>query len=205
MKKIYRNITDILRLNRFIVLAVVILCLLTSGLSLGLLHHYQEKLLNSAFAIGANGTVVPLKLVDQKDKREVEALAHIDRFHRLFYGIDGTDYRSHLEKALWLGDATVDAIYRQKKLDGVYNRLVQFSLRQQIDQVDIELDLNSEPYGFQARTLFEVHRGTVTDRYQLDTSGKLITVDRNFPHNPHGLLIIDFYEDSLRKLEPQTK
>ena len=43
MKKIYRNITDILRLNRFIVLAVVILCLLTSGLSLGLLHHYQEK------------------------------------------------------------------------------------------------------------------------------------------------------------------
>ena len=110
MKKIYRNITDILRLNRFIVLAVVILCLLTSGLSLGLLHHYQEKLLNSAFAIGANGTVVPLKLVDRKDKREVEALAHIDRFHRLFYGIDGTDYRSHLEKAIWLGDASVDAI-----------------------------------------------------------------------------------------------
>ena len=176
MKKIYRNITDILRLNRFIVLAVVILCLLTSGLSLGLLHHYQEKLLNSAFAIGANGTVVPLKLVDRKDKREVEALAHIDRFHRLFYGIDG-----------------------------VYNRLVQFSLRQQIDRVDIELDLNSEPYGFKTRTLFEVHRGTITDRYQLDTSGKLITVDRNFPHNPHGLLIIDFYEDSLRKLEPQTK
>ena len=205
MKKIYRNITDTLRLNRFIVLAVVILCLLTSGLSLGLLHHYQEKLLNSAFAIGGDGAIVPLQLVDQQQKREVEALAHIDRFHRLFYGIDGTDYRDHLEKALWLGDASVDAIYRQKRSDGVYNRLVQFSLRQRIDQVDIELDLKSEPYGFRASTLFEVHRGMVTDRYQLDTSGKLINVDRNFPHNPHGLLIIDFYEDSLRKLKPQTK
>ncbi|MBW8242550.1 conjugal transfer protein TraK [Muricauda oceani] len=205
MKKVYKNITDVLRLNRFIVLAVVILCLLTSGLSLGLLYHYQKKLLNSAFAIGGDGAIVPLQLVDQQQKREVEALTHIDRFHRLFYGIDGTNYRDHLEKALRLGDASVDAIYRQKRSDGVYNRLLQFSLRQQIEQVEIELDLKSEPYGFRARTLFEVHRGTVTDRYQLDTSGKLINVDRNFPHNPHGLLIIDFYEDSLRKLKPQTK
>lgn len=61
MKKVYKNITDVLRLNRFIVLAVVVLCLLTSGLSMGLLYHYQEKLLNAAFAIGADGTIVPLE------------------------------------------------------------------------------------------------------------------------------------------------
>lgn len=205
MKKVYKNITEVLRLNRFIVLAVVILCLLTSGISMGLLYHYQEKLLNAAFVIGEEGTIVPLELVGQEEKREVEALAHIDLFHRLFYGIDDTNYRDHLDKALWLGDASVDAIYRQKKSDGVYNRLLQFSLRQQVAQVDIELDLDKEPYRFRARTVFEVHRGTVTDRYQLDTSGELITVDRNFPHNPHGLLITDFFEDSLRQLEPQNK
>ena len=47
MKKVYKNITDVLRLNRFIVLAVVVFCLLTSGISMGLLYHYQEKLLIS--------------------------------------------------------------------------------------------------------------------------------------------------------------
>jgi len=203
MKNTYKNITDILRLNRFIVLAVVSLCLLSSGLSLGLLYHYQEKLLNSAFAIQSDGSVLPLELVDERENREVEALAHIDRFHRLFYGIDGTNYRAQLKKALWLGDASVDAIYRQKQSDGVYNRLLQFSLRQEVVQVRIELDLDNEPYEFQVRIVFEVNRGTVTDRYQLDTSGKLVTVDRNFPYNPHGLLITNFFEDSLRKLEPQ--
>ncbi|RIV37528.1 conjugal transfer protein TraK [Flagellimonas lutimaris] len=205
MKEVYKNITDVLRFNRFIVLAVVILCLLTSGLSIGLLFHYQEKLLNAAFAIGPEGSILPLQLVSQQEKREVEALSHIDRFHRLFYGIDDSNYGDHMDKALWLGDASVDAIYRQKKSDGVYNRLLQFSLRQQVVRVDIELDLDYEPYRFQARTVFEVHRGTVIDRYQLNTTGELIVVDRNFPHNPHGLLITDFFEDSLRKLETQTK
>ncbi len=203
MKTVYKNITNILRLNRFIVLAVVALCLLTSSFSLGLLYHYQEKLLNSTFAIQNDGSVLPLVLVDQRENRKVEALAHIERFHRLFYGIDGTNYRVRLEKSLWLGDASVDAVYRQKRSDGVYNRLLQFSLRQDVVQVDIELDLDQEPYAFRARTVFEVNRGTVTDHYQLDTSGELVIVDRNFPHNPHGLLITNFFEDSLRKLEPQ--
>lgn len=203
MKSTYMNITDILRLNRLIVLAVVMGCLLSSVLSLGLLYHYQEKFLNSAFAIQSDGSILQLKLVDQKENREVEALAHIDRFHRLFYGIDGTNHKAHLAKALWLGDASVDAIYRQKRMDGVYNRLLQFSLRQNIVQVDVELDLDQEPYVFRARTLFEVNRGTVTDRYRLDTSGELIHVDRNFPHNPHGLLITNFFEDLLLKIETQ--
>ncbi|MBC73571.1 MAG: conjugal transfer protein TraK [Muricauda sp.] len=202
MKNTFRNITDILRLNRFIVLTVVSLCLLCSGLSLGLLYHYQEKLLNSAFMVRSDGSILPLELVDQQENREVEALAHIDRFHRLFYGIDGINYRARLEKALWLGDASVDAIYRQKKMDGVYNRLLQFSLRQEIIQVDIELNLDHEPYGFRATILFEVNRGTATDRYRLDTSGELIHIDRNFPHNPHGLLITQYFENSLRKIEP---
>ena len=202
MKNTFRNITDILRLNRFIVLTVVSLCLLCSGLSLGLLYHYQEKLLNSAFMVRSDGSILPLELVEQRENREVEALAHIDRFHRLFYGIDGINYRARLEKALWLGDASVDAIYRQKKMDGVYNRLLQFSLRQEIIQVDIELNLDHEPYGFRATILFEVNRGTATDRYRLDTSGELIHIDRNFPHNPHGLLITQYFENSLRKIEP---
>lgn len=203
MKNTYKNITEILRLNRFIVLATVVLCLLSSGLSLGLFYHNQEKFLNSAFVVSTDGTVIPLELVDQQENREVEALAHIDRFHRLFYGIDGTNYRTRLEKALWLADASVVAIYRQKRSDGVYNRLLQFSLRQEVVTLDIELDLDQEPYGFRARTVLEVNRGTVTDRYRLDTSGELVLVDRNFPNNPHGLLITHFFEDALRKLEPQ--
>ncbi|MEC7263363.1 MAG: conjugal transfer protein TraK, partial [Bacteroidota bacterium] len=49
--------------------------------------------------------------------------------------------------------------------------------------------------------VLQIHRGSVTDTYELVTSGHLLQVERNFPHNPHGLLITDFFENSLRKLE----
>ncbi|SNY99538.1 conjugal transfer protein TraK [Flagellimonas pacifica] len=205
MKNTYKNISDILRLNRFIVLAVTALCLLTSGFSLWMAHQAQRTLLESAFAVNTDGSVIPLKLVKQRENLEVEARSHLQLFHQYFYGIDESNYEKNLEKALWLGDSSVDEAYRQKRAEGVYNRLLQYSLVEKIIDIEIQLNLSDEPYGFQVETLFEIDRGSVTDGYQLITTGKLIHVDRHFPNNTHGLLITDFFEKSLRKLENQDK
>ena len=200
MKRSYKNITEILQLNRFIVLAVTMLCLLTSGFSLWTAHRAQRTLLESAFAVNTDGSVIPLKLILQRENLEVEARSHLQLFHQYFYGIDESNYEKNIEKALWLGDSSVDEAYRQKRADGVYNRLLQYSLVEKIVEIDIRLDMAQEPYGFQVKTVFEIDRGAITDRYQLITEGKLIHVDRHFPNNTHGLLITDFFEKSLRKI-----
>lgn len=200
MKTTYKNITDVLRLNRFIVLAMVVLCLLTSGFSLWTAHRANRLMLDSAFAVNTDGSIIPLTLVDERENLEVEARSHLNLFHNYFYGIDESNYKRNLEKALWLGDSSVDEAYRQKRAEGVYNRLLQYSLVEKIITIDIQLDLAKEPYGFQVKTLFEIDRGAVTDKYQLITTGKLIHVDRHFPNNTHGLLITDFFERSLRKI-----
>jgi len=201
MKKTYINITDILRLNRYIVLAVTTLCLFTSAFSLWTAHRAQRTLLESAFAVNTDGSIIPLKLVDQRENLEVELRHHVHLFHQLFYGLDESNYERNLEKALWLGDASVDEAYRQKRADGIYNRLLQYSLIQKVLEVDIDLEMTQGGWtSFRTKTIFEIRRGSVTDTYELMTSGNLIQVDRNFPHNPHGLLITDFYENTLRKL-----
>lgn len=197
----YKNITEILRLNRFIVLAVTTLCLLTSGFSLWTAHRAQRTLLESAFAVNTDGSVIPLKLVEKRENLEVEARSHLRLFHEYFYGIDESNYERNLEKSLWLGDSSVDEVYRQKRADGVYNRLMQYSLVEKIIDINIRLEMSTQPYGFEVETYFEIDRGAVTDRYHLVTTGKLIHVDRHFPNNTHGLLITDFFEKSLRKLE----
>ena len=161
----------------------------------------HRQTLDSAFVVNGTGDVVPLKLVHQRENLEVEALAHLERFHQWFYGVEASSYEQHMEKALWLGNASVDAIYRQKKADGFYNRLLQYSLIQKVERIDTKIDVSREPYRFETQTIFYVSRGTVTDTYELVTSGALIPVERNFPHNPHGLLITDFFENSLRKIE----
>jgi hypothetical protein len=201
MKTPYKNIYNVLKLNRFIVLAVVIGATLTCLVSVFLVMKLHKETVNNAFVINTEGSVIPLKLVSQYENLEVEALAHLELFHTYFYHIDASNYEKHLEKALWLGNSSVDALYRQKKSDGVYNRLLQYSLVQKVMSINSKVDIQKAPYTFETITVFEVNRGSIIDTYELITTGNLIHVDRNFPNNTHGLLITDFFENTLRKLE----
>ena len=201
MKSPFKNIQQILRLNRIVVLALIIMSGLVCITSVILVIKIHKEGLNKAFVVSSDGAVIPLRLANERENLEVEALAHLEQFHSWFYGVEANSYEKNMEKALWLGNASVDAIYRQKKADGFYNRLLQYSLVQKVEHIDSQIDMDHEPYAFQTRTLIRINRGTVTDTYELVTTGKLITVARHFPHNPHGLLITDFFENSLRKIE----
>ena len=201
MKTPFKNIYDVLKLNRFIVLIVVIGAILTSIVSILMVIKLHKETVNNAFVVNGDGSVIPLKLVSQRENLKVEALANLELFHNYFYNLDASNYESNIEKALWLGNSSVDALYRQKKADGFYNRLLQYSLVQKVLSIESEVDVQQEPYSFRTRTIFQINRGTVTDTYELITTGKLIHVDRNFPNNTHGLLITDFFENSLQKLE----
>ena len=70
-------------------------------------------------------------------------------------------------------------------------------------QIDSQLDLDADPIQFKTTLTFEINRGSVTDTYQLLTTGNLISVARNFPNNPHGLLITNYFEQHLQKIDSQ--
>lgn len=201
MKTPFKNIQYHLRLNRWVVLAVISASGLVSILSLVMVFRMHRDVLDHAFVVNGEGEVIPLIWAEQQENREVEALAHLERFHQWFYGVDAGSYQRNTERALWLGNASVAELYQQKKADGFYNRLLQYSLVQKVVRVDAKLDMGQGTFRFECRILIEVHRGSVTDTYELLTSGQLMEVERQFPNNPHGLLITDFFENTLRKME----
>ena len=201
MKIPYKNIYNVLKLNRFIVITVVVCAMSCSVLSLYMTFWMHQKSLNSAFAISTEGSVIPLKLMEVKENFKVEALAHLELFHLYFYGIDASNYERNVEKALWLGDGSVSELFQQKKSEGIYNRLLQYSLIQRVLEIDTQLQDQGDFFSFRTVVVFQIKRGEVTDTYQLTTSGNLIHVDRNFPHNSHGLLVTNFFENALKKLE----
>ncbi|GAL77323.1 conjugative transposon protein TraK [Algibacter lectus] len=172
---------------------VVIGAVLTCIVSVLLVMKLHNQTVNSAFVVNTDGSIIPLKLVTQQENLGVEVLAHLELFHTYFYHIDASNYEKYLEKALWLGNSSVDALYRQKKADGgVYNRLLQYSLIQKVLSIESTIDIQEEPYHFETKTIFEINRGSIIDTYELTTTGNLIHVNRNFPKNTHGLLITDF-------------
>ena len=204
MKTPYKNIYAVLKLNRLIVLSVVIAALLTCVISVVMVMKLHKETVNTAFMVNTEGQIIPLKLVSQKENLEVEILSHLELFHTYFYNIDASNYERNLKKALWLGNSSVDALYRQKKADGVYNRLLQYSLVQKVVSIESKIDIDKEPYNFETTTVFEINRGSVVDRYELFTTGQLIHVDRNFPNNTHGLLITNFFENTLKRIEHEN-
>lgn len=204
MKTPYKNIYSVLKLNQFIVLAVVVCALLSSTFSVWMAFTTNKNALNSAFAINTDGSIIPLKLVSQKENFKVEALAHLELFHNYFYNIDASNYEKNLKKALWLGNSSVDNLYRQKKADGVYNRLLQYSLVQKVLSIDSKINENNGTYSFSTTTIFEINRGSIIDTYKLVSTGNLIMVDRNFPNNPHGLLITNYFESTLKKVNNEN-
>ncbi len=199
MKTPYTHIYKVLRLNRFIVLSVLLMAFFSSLISLYQVRQVQQNFLDKAFAISPDGGVLPLELVSQKEQLAVEVKSHLDQFHRYFYDLNTSNYKENIAKALWLGNSSVDQVYRQKKTDGVYNRLLQYSLVQRVTKVESTVNLTEVPYSFEVTTWFEINRGSSTEKYQLVTSGELIRVDRSFPNNPHGLLITNFFENQLIK------
>lgn len=204
MKTPYKDIYTLLNQNRIIVWSVLLCAAIISTVAIVSVVKLHRESVNNAFMVNTEGNVIPLKLVSQRENLAVEALSHLELFHTYFYNIDASNYQKNLEKALWMGNSSVDALYRQKKSDGVYNRLIQFSLMQKILRIDSEVDLSKEPYQFRTQTRFEINRGTVTDTYELVSTGYLVPVDRNFPHNTHGLLITDYFEQSLKKLKHEN-
>ena len=200
MKTPYKNIYDTLKLNRFVTISVTVMAFLSVIFSGILIYNTYKEALNSAFAVNTDGSIIPLKLVEQKENLEIEAKAHLALFHQNFYGLTPNNFERNLEKALWLGNTSVDEVYKQKKADGVYNRLLQYSLIQKVISIESQLNLQKEPYAFRTVVQFEVNRGTTVDNYELITTGNLLLVERHYPNNTHGLLISNYFEKSLRKL-----
>jgi len=77
---------------------------------------------------------------------------------------------------------------------------LQYSLVQKVQTVETELFGEEGTFSFRSKVVFEIDRGSVTDTYELKTSGQLIAVDRHFPKNSHGLLITDYFENQLKKV-----
>lgn len=201
MKHTYKPIQSILRLNRIVVVSIIV-CSFGFGLyCVSLINEIRTEALNKAFVVSSKGDVIPLQYVEARENLKVELLSHLDKFHRNFYEIDGLNYKEQINKALWMGDQSVSEVFKATVADGHYNRLVQYSSRQEIVSIESLYTISPEVIQFQTTIVFNVVRGESKEKWERITTGNVSRVKRSFPYNPHGLLISRFFEKSLKKVK----
>jgi hypothetical protein len=144
-----------------------------------------------------------MKWMNRMENITVELKHHLDLFHRYFYEYDAFNVNKQMERALWLGDESVEQVYIKRSNDGWYNRVSMFNIDQRIEIAPegITVSGTDEPFRFSVIAKLRIKQDKQETVYLFETAGTVIFVNRNYPLNPHGMLIQNFTELRSTKIE----
>lgn len=196
MEKPKIDIYKTLIINRLVVWGLMISFVCSSAIFAFSINNLYAKQLNTVLVLDSNGEVIPMKWMQRDENIKVEIKDHLEKFHTYFYQYDAFNVEKSLEKALWFGDNSVEQLYIKRKNDGWYTKVSNYGINQTIEILpeNIEIQGNSEPYSFRVKAILSITQDEQTVRYSFETTGLIIFVSRNYPLNPHGLLITRFAE-----------
>jgi hypothetical protein len=198
MEKPKIDIYKTLIINRLVVWGLMISFVCSSAIFAFSINNLYAKQLNTVLVLDTNGEVIPMKWMLRDENIKVEIKDHLEKFHTYFYQYDAFDVEKSLERALWFGDNSIEQLYIKRKNDGWYTKVSSYGIKQTIDILpeNIEILGNNEPYSFRVKAGLSITQDDQTVRYSFETTGLIIFVSRNYPLNPHGLLITRFAENN---------
>jgi hypothetical protein len=190
------DIYKTLIVNRLVVWGLATAFIVSSAIFAFSLNNLYSRQLNSVLVLDTNGEVIPMKWMQRDENIKVEIKDHLEKFHTYFYQYDAFNVEKSLEKSLWFGDNSVEQLYIKRKNDGWYTKVSTYGIKQTIEILpeNIVVEGNKEPYSFRVKALLSITQDEQTVRYSFETTGLIIFVNRNYPLNPHGLLITRFAE-----------
>jgi hypothetical protein len=203
MEKPKIDIYKTLIINRLVVWGLMISFVCSSAIFAFSINSLYAKQLNTVLVLDSNGEVIPMKWMQRDENIKVEIKDHLEKFHTYFYQYDAFNVEKSLEKALWFGDNSIEQLYIKRKNDGWYTRVSSYGINQTIEILpeNIKIEGNNEPYSFRVKAKLSIAQDDQTVRYSFETTGLIIFVSRNYPLNPHGLLITRFAEINRNEIK----
>ena len=203
MEKPKIDIYKTLIVNRMVVWGLTIAFIAATAIFAVSIKSLYEKQLNTVLVLDTNGELIPMKWMQRDENIKVEIKDHLEKFHTYFYQYDAFNVEKSLEKALWFGDNSIEQLYIKRKNDGWYTKVSSYGIKQTIEILpeNIEIQGNNEPYSFRVKAILSITQDDQTVRYSFETTGLIIFVSRNYPLNPHGLLITKFAEINRNEIK----
>ena len=203
MEKPKIDIYKTLIVNRMVVWGLTIAFIVSAAIFAFAINDLYSKQLNTVLVLDTDGEVIPMKWMQRDENIKIEIKDHLEKFHTYFYQYDAFDVEKSLEKALWFGDNSIEQLYIKRKNDGWYTRVSSYGINQTIEILpeNIEIEGNNEPYSFRVKAALSITQDDQTVRYSFETTGLIIFVSRNYPLNPHGLLITRFAENNRNEIK----
>lgn len=138
----------------------------------------------------ADGKVLQATAGSREENIPVEARDHIRTFHQYFFTLDPDDkvIQDHVDKSLYLADASAKKAYDDLKESGYYANLISGNMSQSVSEDSIRVSTGSYPFYWRYYGRETITRATSMVTRSLVTEGYLREVIRS-DNNPHGFLI----------------
>lgn len=140
------------------------------------------------------GSVLEAHRTTNEAQRDLEAEAHLTRFHDLFFTLTpnvGT-INTNIEAALELADESAYNYFAAQKENRYYSNIVDNNISQQFVTDSIYVDVLTYPYKGEVFGTLYVMRESTISRYAMHTTCTMTEATRTHA-NPHGLMINRFY------------
>ena len=143
-------------------------------------------------------------LTEMEVSIEIEARAHVNRFHELFFTLAPDDkyIQYNIEKAMYLTDESGLMQYNTLKEKGFYNNLIAASAQFSIITDSIKFNQRTMNFIYYGRQRIE-RKSSILIR-ELVTEGNIMRTTRT-ENNPHGLMITNYRTVLNKDLEYKQK
>ena len=184
-----KNIETSFRAMRVVSLAVIGGNLVLAAVLFVQAGRVMERAQDRVYILSA-GKALEAFSSDRSANLAVEARAHIENFHELFFTLDPDEkfIADGLRKALYLADVSAKRVYDNLKESGYYAGVVSGNISQRLVVDSVVLNMDGYPFYFRCYGTEKITRVTSVVTRDLVTEGYLREVNRS-DNNPHGFLI----------------
>lgn len=198
-----KNIESKIKLSGIVSIASIVASLIIVGMVLSYAHKSAMTERKKIYILDGS-TPLTASQSDMELNLEIEAKAHIELFHQLFFTLPPDDKYMHrnIEKAMYLADESALKQYNTLNEQGFYSSILSSSAILTIMTDSIVID--NETQGFTYYGVQRIERPTSIMKRQLITSGYFQTNIRS-DNNPHGLLITRWRTELNKDIEYTVK
>jgi hypothetical protein len=180
--------------------AMMALMVISFGVGLVSIVKYFDK--SRIAIIDGKGSVGEITRISKDEFMILECKNHILTFVDYFYRFDATNIENQINKALWISDNSVKALFDNYKVKNWYQKITQFNIFQtcQIIDDEIKVDITKQPYEASFSAIISLREGFKTEKFKFSATCKLVGTNRSFGKNPHGLIVTDYKQTELEHI-----
>ncbi|MBN1184038.1 MAG: hypothetical protein JXB49_17220 [Bacteroidales bacterium] len=189
----FNDIEKNIRRNNAIVRWLIILfCVMTVCFTYAIIRlniYYSDKQL----ILESDGEVRKIRdRITRDEALTIECKHHINMLYGSLYTMNQFNFEKQIEAAYWLGDESIRDAYRKYKNQGWYDQLLKDNIEIEGEVVSVDVDLTRYPYPVTVQGFVVFRKGFSSEKFILDGTCLIKKTVRNYPHNPHGLFIMNW-------------